>query len=218
MFLEQTGKQPVGSSFDAFRSSCLEARERWIDWALSDLDDHSNLNAGKKLQALLSQLAGVLCFSENADNTLMWSHYAQDHKGYVVGLDSTHHAFHTVSLEPGRPGTLTKVIYSDRRHRIGHTLDDADFGDVSYLFIKSLDWTYEAEWRLILPLTFGRKVGSVVVYDFPPEAIREVIIGYRASPELRQKITALKEKHPLIQVKQARPSSVTFQMILEKMD
>lgn len=216
LFVERTRQYPTGPRFEAFRWQCMEGRQRWLEWCLSNPDDRENLNAGMSLQAMFSQVAGVLCFSESADRTLMWSHYAKNHEGYVVGLDSSHSVFQTVPPHPSRLGTLSKVTYSDKRHQLGQTLEKADFDNCSYLFTKSRDWSYEAEWRLILPLWFGRTAGSVVVYDFPYDAVRQIVIGHRSSPELRAKLLKLKEKFSWIELLEARPSAVTFQMVLEE--
>lgn len=31
---------------------------------------------------------GTLCLSETHDNALMWAHYASDHRGYAIEIDS----------------------------------------------------------------------------------------------------------------------------------
>src|SRR5262249_4259046 len=34
-----------------------------------------------------STQTGVVCLTEHPDNLLMWAHYAQNHEGFVLGLD-----------------------------------------------------------------------------------------------------------------------------------
>jgi hypothetical protein len=75
---------------------------------------------------------GVFCLTEDPLNLLMWSHYASEHKGLVVGFDTSNYFFRQ---------DLYKVTYKNQR--IG------DITDKELLTTKSNDWMYEKEFRLI---------------------------------------------------------------------
>ena len=90
----------------------------------------------------------VLCLTENKDNILMWSHYAQNHSGAVIEFDTEHNLFNS----------CRRVIYSNEAPYINgsFTLKDepsdlniSDMKEIlSILYTKSDVWKYENEWRL----------------------------------------------------------------------
>ena len=195
---------------------CLPSMAMPKSWRLppqqSNPDDINNLAAGKALQDEWSKRIGILCLSESPASTLMWGHYASNHEGYVLGFDSTHEFFR------GSSGldALTKVIYTDQRFQLGSNGIAADVNDVNYLFQKGRDWRYEAEWRRIFPLESATSSSAdVYVYQFPPEALSEVIIGYRTSDKLGSDLVALQSSLPWVKIRYARPSATNYQMILE---
>lgn len=99
---------------------------------------------------------GVFCLSETRTNLLMWSHYANSHKGMVVGFDVTHPIFNqklgSAENHYGiEVGGIHRVMYSN--YRATESVDATDW----YL-LKSDEWIYEKEHRLVLPLTQCDKV------------------------------------------------------------
>ena len=78
---------------------------------------------------------GCLSLSATATNVLMWSHYAQNHEGYVIGFDADHEYFGE---------SVSPVIYSSVRpphNPFEHRHSGAIF------YTKSADWSYEQEYR-----------------------------------------------------------------------
>lgn len=63
---------------------------------------------GSKPQGILSQHAGVACFSEVKDEHLMWAHYADEHRGLLIELDTRNTSFQQLGL-------LTRVEYLPAR-------------------------------------------------------------------------------------------------------
>ena len=59
----------------------------------------------------LSQQVGILCLTEVPDSLLMWAHYADSHKGFLVGFNTTHTFFTNMKV-------LEPVIYSETRVRV----------------------------------------------------------------------------------------------------
>ena len=90
---------------------------------------------------------GIACFSEAFDSLLMWSHYANNHSGICVEynlLDMNRH----VSYSP------VPVIYSSDRVFIDKiSIDTIEYDAMKSLIncttTKSLEWSYEREWRII---------------------------------------------------------------------
>ncbi|MGH6826617.1 DUF2971 domain-containing protein, partial [Methyloceanibacter sp.] len=91
---------------------------------------------------------GVFSLSERYDSPLMWSHYGNQHKGLCVEYD--------VSQVPQEE--LHRVRYGDSRRiaasRVLQWLETEDQASSEAvhrgcLLTKSLDWTYEYEWRML---------------------------------------------------------------------
>ena len=49
---------------------------------------------------------GALCLCENADNILLWTHYADNHRGFVIDFNTENTFFNTTEIEIDR-------LYSD---------------------------------------------------------------------------------------------------------
>jgi hypothetical protein len=85
------------------------------------------------------------CFSEIHDSILMWSYYANSHKGICIEYD--------LSKLPQNPtnqlivNALTKVQYSPNRIDCLH--GDAEDNVVNILTSKSDVWSHEQEWRIV---------------------------------------------------------------------
>jgi hypothetical protein len=85
---------------------------------------------------------GVSCFTENNDNLLMWSHYADGGRGICLEFSTTEPLFEKAK----------KVTYSDSIPTLGlgPLLCDKQYDKVIDLFrTKSSHWQYEDEWRVI---------------------------------------------------------------------
>ena len=125
----------------------------------------------------------IACFSERFDSTLMWAHYADYHKGFVLEYDTSELIEITSKClncsEPcfsERTVNLYPVIYGDRRYdateyeietlnwRVANTyfgLTDPfcipdQFFPIKSNTYKGMDWSYEKEWRLICSCKQGR--------------------------------------------------------------
>lgn len=81
------------------------------------------------------------CFSETLDNILMWSHYADKHKGIAI-------AFKTSTLY-WKEELFRKIKYSDTRVRIPLEEGDSSTFINELITTKAKCWEYEKEWRII---------------------------------------------------------------------
>ncbi|MBD8476457.1 DUF2971 domain-containing protein [Pseudomonas sp. CFBP 8770] len=100
-----------------------------------------DVESGKFLRGLISGL-GVVSLSRTATNVLMWSHYAEHHKGFVVELEISMDAPLQL-LEQTMP---FPVVYNASRP----VLDWANGFDLDrYFLTKSQDWEYEQEERIL---------------------------------------------------------------------
>lgn len=137
----------------------------------------------------MSKQIGILCLCANHRNILMWSHYAQNHEGFVVGFESEHDFFGHRNNEPEEIGELRRIKYGTKRPSIHvDAINDIDALTPDFLFSKSQDWNYEQEWRIIRFLNCADKIREKDIYLFkvPPTAIRQIIFGSKASDSLKE--------------------------------
>jgi len=147
----------------------------------------------RKSQTMLPAQGGVLCFSEIPDNILMWSHYASEHQGIVVEIESAH--FFNNQLPDEKQGFIVhRTRYRDSR------VENQPTGLFGYLFriphdtiaTKSNHWSYEQEWRIekVFNTTefllannsdgspkFDPKGHAIYLYKIPKNFITKVIFG-----------------------------------------
>jgi hypothetical protein len=88
----------------------------------------------------------VCCLSEDFGSTTMWSHYADNHRGFVI-------EYETASLPKEYRASLFPVSYRE----FVPTTDEIfitrtkvnSFWRIAAACIKAVDWAYEREWRMI---------------------------------------------------------------------
>jgi len=142
---------------------------------------------------------GVLSLSEKCDCPLMWAHYTAQHAGFVIGFDTAHPDWVASGRLNGPPGEPRKVSYSQDRPNPAD-MNEVTPGDVWYT--KSSEWAYEREWRVTRWISKARKTvesasgDEIPLYEFPPEAVREVILGQRATEFLEFMTLELVTKSP----------------------
>lgn len=109
------------------------------------------------LPQVVQRFSTTVCFAERVDSILMWSHYADNHKGFALGYDLRPY------LLPNSDNLgLFPVVYSEKRYDASEFLfwllcslmkipahNQDIMSSIKLLLYKSSDWAYEQEWRLI---------------------------------------------------------------------
>ncbi len=150
-----------------------------------------------------NELIGVLCLTEEKDNLLMWSHYADSHKGFCIKFDASHEFFNQRRSESDEFYHLREVVYLDERPN--KTM--SNMSGVDLLLLKSDIWAYEKEWRFCGVLNDSDyKIDSeplnVHLFKFPKSIIQEIILGVNASSQLEQEMKLIiSQTHELSHVK-----------------
>ena len=207
---------PPDSYFEEHSAGADKASNRWAKALLVASD----------LVQILDRKVGVLSLTSRPDNLLMWSHYTDDHKGFAIGFDEKHAFFANNANQLSLPNGVQPVRYRKRRKRISYDAID----DLSILFEKSVDWQYEAEYRMLMPLNEGtflrssiRKPGypfeevplPVFLFRFPAECIESIILGARFADIDRMRIERLcgsRQALRHVQVYQARPHPTAYRI------
>ncbi|MBM3531066.1 MAG: DUF2971 domain-containing protein, partial [Alphaproteobacteria bacterium] len=97
----------------------------------------------------------VLCLTEKHDDILMWSHYADCHKGVVLEfrclphLDSAMGAAQAVTYSKEMPTLFDEEFLVNLL--AGRTMMDPAEIAKKQILTKADRWSYEKEWRLYLP-------------------------------------------------------------------
>ena len=121
---------------------------------------------------------GILCFSESWRDPVMWSHYADSHRGICLGFDVA------------GDGAIAKVNYVKRRLRWPEKLDQ-NFA-IRLAATKFEHWSYEAEHRVFVSLDQCKVVGSLRFMPFSDDLVpREVIVGMRSTVGRQEIVDAL---------------------------
>lgn len=105
---------------------------------------------------------GLLCFSLDWHNPLLWSHYADRHRGLALGFDVNERILKRVSYVKDRP--VPEKIDFETADRL--------------LFTKYEDWRYEQEARIYTTLQDPDPKTGLYFADFGEQLVlREVIAG-----------------------------------------
>ena len=168
-----------------------------------------------------NELIGILTLSEKPDNILMWSHYAASHEGFVLGFDSTNEYFNQRMSSNDEFRYLRKVEY--RLQRPNAPLTTLDGVDV--FLVKSKDWEYEQEWRIMRPLTdavstIPAQPFPIRLFSYPSSALVEVVIGARMREVDRAAVfKAIHAKHfAHVKVFQVLPDDKEFKIVLKNVE
>lgn len=182
--------------------SALISKESFIQLAEENKDHLKNAVIGMEqhvvgllpgmLQKTANSLLGALSLSEIRNHELMWSHYANEHRGYVIGFNSTHQFFNQKKTIDDELRHLRKIDYRKKPPVIN--LMKASGTDI--FFVKSLEWEYESEWRMLMSLAdssevIERQPYPAHLFSFPVESVTEVIFGARMSEQDRVAIKAI---------------------------
>lgn len=200
---------------DAIEAACIDVfKRRNMDLPvnykekIANGEIHKILEEGQRnfIKDWNQRKGRLLSVSETAQSTVMWAHYADKHKGVVIGIDfdNIHHV--EMKIDP--------IEYSEHRQRI-NILSDIQLEEWrKVLFTKSVDWSYEKEFRVIFLVDhlegLGR-LGLAILKDFNgqktwflrlnPESIREVIFGLYTEDSLKSALKKLIERPELQHVR-----------------
>lgn len=133
----------------------------------------NQVQSGDFFRGLQSEM-GVLCLSKNPLNTLMWSHYADFHRGFVVEFRIPFYSRDmVVRIQAARGERIIPhpITYSSTRPTVGINIKDKHQLSEDLLFTKSEQWRYEEEHRAVVP---DRGPG---IYPYERDEILTGVIG-----------------------------------------
>lgn len=117
----------------------------------------------------------ILCFSHTYDSILMWSHYAEKHRGIVLEIE-------TDELEPDEDlrSELFEVRYRSSPPLVQSLSSSDDEFEQNFdraFSTKALHWSYEEEVRIKRTVPEGMDLDEPVYRKLPLGCIKRVIVG-----------------------------------------
>ena len=154
----------------------------------------------KRWKRSVSAKFGLLCFSKGWENPVLWSHYADRHRGLCLGFDVP-------------AGELQKVKYLDERWQLTDLVPE-NIRPGPLFCMKFSDWKYEDECRRIITLANTCKDGDHYFWPFGPDLmLRQVIAGQRSNITKGYLKEILRDDLAHVQLTKARLAFRTFQVI-----
>jgi hypothetical protein len=158
-----------------------QTRERFLPGCLE-----SDEAFQQALPAHLSQHYGVICFTSEPADLLMWVHYASSHEGLLLEFDARASLFTSNSF--------FEVQYETQRAELDPWNDAAIRASFDALARrKSEHWRYEREYRVVGELAALQKRetprGTIHFLPIPAAWILSVTFGLRSVEEIKAEVS-----------------------------
>lgn len=180
--------------------------------------DAKNKKEVMKLQKELTQKwnqfkkeIAVCCFTEQVDNFLMWSHYADCYNGICLEYDKNEisdYLLAAVNYTDQLESAIKNITPDDlRRDNYGRLY----FGAVKSVFSKQEQWQYEKEWRIVVSVS--SKDDKYIHMPIP----KKLYIGFKlySNTDLRKKIIQKAKQLGISEILQTKISSKEYKLIHE---
>lgn len=114
---------------------------------------------------------GIVCFTTDWTHPMMWSHYADRHRGVCLGFD-------IVNARPIIPIEYTPNLLAVKDFKV-KKIDDINTLDyMRTWFVKYEAWAYEAEARMVFQLSQEEEENGLYFHRFEPALrLSEVVVG-----------------------------------------
>ena len=146
---------------------------------------------------------GLLCFSKSWRNPVLWSHYADEHKGIGLGFDVPESCLHEVKYVQERLQFEQLVPDEDQLQRLLRT--------------KFKDWGYEAEYRRIVRLHKTCEARNLHFWPFGSDLeLREVVLGARCKVQKEHLEELFGDGFRRLELVKARSAFQTFNVVTDQ--
>lgn len=174
-----------------------------------DMSDAAFRAAVRQSLPQLAQHQGFICLSRIYTSVLMWSHYADKHKGVCLGFEVP-------------DGALTEIKYVPKRI-YGHVAANNTPTEAEQEYFlrivstKHVGWSYEQEMRFFIPRTKQIRDGAFWFYRFAHDMrLRRVVIGANCNLTPHDVQTALPPQPDDVEVFKARAAFKDFKIVRNK--
>ena len=217
-------------------SFCLENSEEYFDSVADYQPDFP----------ILFDHSRITCFGTDPSNLLLWSHYADGLRGFCAVYDSSilvsqeddciiesvkyftrppvidsfqyavaydQYEYHMMAAEEARSKNEKGVAGSYQRVA-NKALKFMQFTWKKAFATKPVEWAYEQEERLLVHSRNNNQ--NPLFFQYPVEALREIIIGERMPDEYKSELLEIVgDYYGELPVKTARRSKSAFKIIID---
>src|SRR3972149_9895086 len=173
---------------------CDQVIKRIAESSINEMVPKAQRDFLSSLMGKMYKICGIVSLTEKSDNLLMWAHYSDGHKGFVIEFDEKNSYFCRNNFK--------KIRYEEQRPKVilcapNSGLDNSDYsGYLESFYVKSKHWEFEQEWRMINNLSNCKwktiKDGhEIYLYPLPLECIKGIIIGCRMSDKNKYNLVRL---------------------------
>jgi hypothetical protein len=159
--------------------------------------------AARQTRDQIAETRGVICFSRDWSNPVLWSHYADKHRGIALGFEVTDRF--------AIPVTYEKALSKIEIDQLMTAADPSEDLGRMLLATKFDDWRYEREFRVFVDLTQHKSEGGLYFCYFDQHlALTSIILGARCEipiSQVRELVSAYPSK---VHVKRARIAFTKF--------
>jgi Protein of unknown function (DUF2971) len=158
-----------------------------------ELSDSKLRNAFMSVKRQLSKKRGVLCFSESWQSSVMWSHYADKHKGVCLEFEVPQDLLAKIRYNHSRLTNVIRLLDSSKSKSREDTVK-------RLLTTKFAHWRYEQERRIFCGLEVKDEDGNYFADFSETLMLKAIIVGPRSRitrTEVKNSIRAAKFKHEI---------------------
>lgn len=186
----------------------FEASSFILNWS-NRLDEHRRIKRGYPIESLdawekrwatlqknkYDEKYVILSLAARKDSLLMWSHYADEHKGAVIEFDIHNKEFSTAPII-GKPYKTVEFFDEEGQKRGTQMAEDVTYREsnirpllvptepilMRHFFEKSSQWQYENESRIIRLRRDSEQKDQLetgALFPLPLAAIKTIILGQR---------------------------------------
>ncbi len=159
-----------------------------------------------KLKAGFDQRMGLLCFSADWTNPVLWSHYGVKHRGVCLGFNLRRSYANKVTYQEKR--IPTELESTEDPYRLDYKIGK------SLLCTKFRHWQYEEEHRVFVKLDGAVKEGNLHFRSIDQNLqLAEVILGPQCSVSLKSVRQLTQTLHPKAVAFKARTAFKFYKVV-----
>jgi hypothetical protein len=203
---QETSKVPQLKNFPWLKDWVSQTVNEKVNLIENDFFDFLNAFApmiGDSFSKASNKIA-ILSLTEDRNNLLMWSHYAAQHTGLVIGFRANHKFINQKVHDNDELRHPRPVAYSKSRPKFDFSQPYREADDIfsQFFLTMSREWSYEKEWRVIQSSGAASKSfmldngEAVYLFDAPHDAVCEVIIGARATDRTKVIVPVILRLNP----------------------
>lgn len=201
------------------KQEVLETLEKGVHETSDNLQAYQD-----KLNTFINQelnKSRVLCVTEDNDNVVMWSHYADEHRGVCIRLHCIDELDNTLLLAKPINYESTFPIFPSVQEHVKYLTGESPFemSDLVYKipYYKHEHWSYENEWRVHVPHNEPLNTDGFNDWAENKRVFGAIYFGCRIDlSEASDLLRLVESTYPNMEVYQSKPSTKEFKLEFER--